>query len=145
MKKLLTLLKEYVFMKKQLTLLEYVLWLLGESGIFLFLLRFVIGLVIYWNPQTTLHNTLVVSVASLGFVYLIIKILSQKYSNLAFLSMLPVSYLLGFYLIYFSMILDHTTKTSDYTEQLALFTLFFIITNLIDKIIDNFIKNSKEN
>lgn len=55
MKKLLTLLKEEMFMKKQLTLLEYVLWLLGESGIFLFLLRFVISLVIYWNPQTTLQ------------------------------------------------------------------------------------------
>ena len=58
--------------------------------------------------------------------------------------MLPVSYLLGFYLIYFKMFLDNTTKFFDYTEQLALLTLFFIIVNTIDKIIDNFQKNSKE-
>ncbi|WP_261062778.1 hypothetical protein [Streptococcus mitis] len=132
-------------MKKQLTPIEYIFWLLIESVIFLFLFKFVIDLVIYWNPQTTLRDTLVFSVASLGFVYLIIKIIAQKYSNQVFLSMLPVSYLLGFYVIYFSMFLEHTTTRSDYTEQLALFTLFFTITKIIDKIIDNFIKNSKEN
>ena len=132
-------------MRKQLTPFEYMFWLLSESAIFLLLFRFVIDLVIYWNPQTTLRNTLVFSVASLGFVYLIIKILSQKYFNQVFLSMLPVSYLLGFYTIYFSMFLEHITTISDYTEQLALFTLFFTITKIIDKIIDNFIKNSKEN
>ena len=131
-------------MKKHFSLGQYLLCLLFESVIFLFLLKLIIRLVINWNPQTTFHTTLLVSVGFLGLVYLIIKILSQKHSNKPYVSMLPVSYLLGFYLIYFSMFLKHTTKSFDYTEQLALLTLFFIIVNIIDKIIDNFFKNSKE-
>ena len=131
-------------MKKHFSIPQYSICLLFESATFLFLFRLIIGLIIKWNPQTTLHTTLLLSVCFLGLVYLVLKILSHKYSNKPYLSMLPVSYLLGFYLIYFSMFLDNTTKLFDYTEQLALLTLFFIIVNTIDKIIDNFLKNSKE-
>uniref|UniRef100_UPI001C0E01D9 hypothetical protein n=1 Tax=Streptococcus salivarius TaxID=1304 RepID=UPI001C0E01D9 len=80
----------------------------------------------------------------LGSVYLIIKIFSKIYLNNLYLSMLPISYLLGFYLIQFQMFLDNATKSSNYTDQLALFTLFFIVVNIIDKIVDNFLVKNKE-
>lgn len=131
-------------MKKHFSLQQYSISLLLESATFLFLFRLIIGLIIKLKLQATFRTTLLFSVCFLGLVYFVLKSISQKYSNKPYLSMLPVSYLLGFYLIYFKMFLDNTTKFFDYTEQLALLTLFFIIVNTIDKIIDNFLKNSKE-
>ena len=58
--------------------------------------------------------------------------------------MLPISYLLGFYGVYFILSLEHATTPNDYTDQLALFTLFFIITTIIDKVVDNFLEITKE-
>ncbi len=131
-------------MKKRFTLIEYILWLLGETTVILFLFNLLIDLVISYNLQTTFRNALLVPVIVLGSVYLIIKIFSKIYLNNLYLSMLPISYLLGFYLIQFQMFLDNATKSSNYTDQLALFTLFFIVVNIIDKIVDNFLVKNKE-
>ena len=131
-------------MKKRFTLIEYILWLLGETTVILFLFNLLIDLVISYNLQTTFRNALLVPVIVLGSVYLIIKIFSKIYLDNLYLSMLPISYLLGFYLIQFQMFLDNATKSSNYTDQLALFTLFFIVVNIIDKIVDNFLVKNKE-
>ena len=92
----------------------------------------------------TFRETLLVSVFLSGFIYLIIKIISKIYLNNPYLSMLPISYLLGFYGVYFILSLEHATTPNDYTDQLALFTLFFIITTIIDKVVDNFLEITKE-
>lgn len=131
-------------MKKQFTPIEYIFWLLVETTVILFLFQLLIDLVISYNPQTTFRYSLLVSVFFLGFVYLIIKIFSKIYLKNLYLSMLPISYLLGFYFIQFHMFLDNATKSSNYTDQLALFTLFFIVVNIIDKIVDNFLVKTKE-
>lgn len=131
-------------MKKQFTLFEYLFWLFCESFGILLLFKIIIDLVICYNPQTPFRETLLVSVFLSGFIYLIIKIISKICLNNPYLSMLPISYLLGFYGVYFILSLEHATSQNDYTDQLALFTLFFIITTIIDKVVDNFLEITKE-
>ena len=133
-----------LFMKKKFTLFEYLSCLFCESFVISLLFEVILCLVIYYNPQSTFRGTLLVSVFLLGFIYLIIKIFSKVRLNNPYLSMLPVSYLLSFYGVHFIMFLEHATKSSDYTDQLALFTLFFIIVTIIDKVIDNFLEITKE-
>ncbi|WP_270204467.1 hypothetical protein [Streptococcus anginosus] len=127
-------------MKNKLTLLEYIGYLSGEAFIFLLLFKFIIDLVINLNPEAILRNMLLVSVIVLGIIYFIIKITSQKLSEKPLFSMLPISYLLGFYLIQFLMVLANSVSNVDYSKQLVLLTLFFITVSVIDKVIDHYFK-----
>lgn len=131
-------------MKKKLTVLEYLAYLVIETSVFLFLLDLITKLVLKLNPETSVRDMLLTPVIILGIMYFIIKVISQKFNDKPLFSMLPISYSFSFYLIQFRMLLDHSTSPSDYTMLLALFTLFFIIVSSIDKIFNNYLKHSRE-
>ncbi|KAA0113236.1 hypothetical protein MK407_07610 [Streptococcus sanguinis] len=131
-------------MKKKLTVFEYLAYLVIETSVFLFLLSLITKLVLKLNPETSVLDMLLTPVIILGIMYFIIKVISQKFNDKPLFSMLPISYSFSFYLIQFRILLDHSTSSSDYTMQLALFTLFFIIVSSIDKIFNNYLKHSRE-
>ena len=131
-------------MKKKLTVFEYLAYLVIETSVFLFLLSLITKLVLKLNPETSVLDMLLTPVIILGIMYFIIKVISQKFNDKPLFSMLPISYSFSFYLIQFLILLDHSTSSSDYTMQLALFTLFFIIVSSIDKIFNNYLKHSRE-
>ena len=131
-------------MKKKLRVFEYLAYLVIETSVFLFLLSLITKLVLKLNPETSVLDMLLTPVIILGIMYFIIKVISQKFNDKPLFSMLPISYSFSFYLIQFRILLDHSTSSSDYTMQLALFTLFFIIVSSIDKIFNNYLKHSRE-
>ena len=131
-------------MKKKLTVFEYLAYLVIETSVFLFLLSLITKLVLKLNPEPSVLDMLLTPVIILGIMYFIIKVISQKFNDKPLFSMLPISYSFSFYLIQFRILLDHSTSSSDYTMQLALFTLFFIIVSSIDKIFNNYLKHSRE-
>ena len=127
-------------MKKKITPFEYIAYLLTEAALFMSLFKLIIYFTDKSNVKTDIHSILLVSVIVLGVLYLIIKIISQIFSEKPLLAMLPISYQLGFYTVQFLMVLDNSSKLVDYSNQLALLTLFFITVSVIDKVIELYFK-----
>ena len=127
-------------MKKKITPFEYIAYLLTEAALFMSFFKLIIYFIDKSNVKMDIHSILLVSVIVLGVLYLIIKIISQIFSEKPLLVMLPISYQLGIYTVQFLMVLDNSSKSVDYSNQLALLTLFFITVSVIDKVIKLYLK-----
>ena len=127
-------------MKKKITPFEYIAYLLTEAALFMSFFKLIIYFIDKSNVKMDIHSILLISVIVLGVLYLIIKIISQIFSEKTLLAMLPISYQLGIYTVQFLMVLDNSSKSVDYSNQLALLTLFFIKVSVIDKVIKIYLK-----
>ena len=127
-------------MKKKITPFEYIAYLLTEAALFMSFFKLIIYFIDKSNVKMDIHSILLISVIVLGVLYLIIKIISQIFSEKTLLAMLPISYQLGIYTVQFLMVLDNSSKSVDYSNQLGLLTLFFITVSVIDKVIKLYLK-----
>ena len=86
-------------MKKKITPFEYIAYLLTEAALFMSFFKLIIYFIDKSNVKMDIHSILLISVIVLGVLYLIIKIISQIFSEKTLLAMLPISYQLGIYTV----------------------------------------------
>ncbi|MCP9082662.1 hypothetical protein NYE79_05640 [Streptococcus sp. FSL W8-0197] len=127
-------------MHKKLKLDKYLNYIIFETLAFLLMFYIIMTIVIALDPKTTLQSLYLWCIAVTSFGYSIVKHLSLQFKNDQRITLLPISYLLGFYGLQFLMILTNSTTDVNYTPQLNLLTLIFIAVNVIDKVLDHYFK-----
>ncbi len=127
-------------MKRKLTIFEYSGFCFCESAGFLIILGIVISLLNNFKSQISDRDLMIISAVVLGIIYIILKIISKFFSEKPLIAMLPISYLVGFYMIQFLMVRDSFSMDIDYSQQLGLLTMFFITVSVIDKMFDFYLE-----
>ncbi|MCY7092172.1 hypothetical protein MK423_05785 [Streptococcus oralis] len=127
-------------MKRKLTIFEYSGFCFCESAGFLIILGIVISLLNNFKSQISDRDLMIISAVVLGIIYIILKIISKFFSEKPLIAMLPISYLVGFYMVQFLMVRDSFSMDIDYSQQLGLLTMFFITVSVIDKMFDFYLE-----
>ena len=127
-------------MKRKLTIFEYLGFCFCEAAGFLIILGIVISLINNFRPQISIRDFMIISAIVLGIIYIILKIISRFFSEKPLIAMLPISYLVGFYMIQFLMVRDNFSMNIDYSQQLGLLTMFFITVSIIDTMFDFYLE-----
>ncbi|WP_247917933.1 hypothetical protein [Streptococcus oralis] len=127
-------------MKRKLIIFEYSGFCFCESAGFLIILGIVISLLNNFKSQISDRDLMIISAVVLGIIYIILKIISKFFSEKPLIAMLPISYLVGFYMVQFLMVRDSFSMDIDYSQQLGLLTMFFITVSVIDKMFDFYLE-----
>ena len=127
-------------MKRKLTIFEYSGFCFCESAGFLIILGIVISLLNNFKSQISDRDLMIISAVVLGIIYIILKIISKFFSEKPLIAMLPISYLVGFYMVQFLMVRDSFSMDINYSQQLGLLTMFFITVSVIDKMFDFYLE-----
>ena len=126
-------------MKRKLTIFEYLGFCFCEAAGFLIILGIIISLLNNFKSLSD-RDLMIISAVVLGIIYIILKIISKFFSEKPLIAMLPISYLVGFYMVQFLMVRDSSSMDIDYSQQLGLLTMFFITVSVIDKMFNFYLE-----